>query len=86
MKYTVIWKPAAERQLTQLWLASGDRAAVTLAARQLDQTLQIDPEDVGESRDSGRRITFESPLGCTFSVHPVDMLVRVLRVWSTERR
>ena len=30
MKFTVVWKPAAERQLTDIWLEATDRNTVTL--------------------------------------------------------
>jgi hypothetical protein len=81
MKYTVVWKPAAERGLTELWLAGADREAINNAAHQIDRLLQFDPQEIGESREVDHRIMFEPPLGCTFSVHPNDLLVRVLRVW-----
>jgi plasmid stabilization system protein ParE len=82
MKYKVVWKPTAERELTELWLAGLDREAINRAAHQIDRILESHPEDVGESRDMGRRIVFEPPLACTFSIHPSAQLVRVLRVWK----
>jgi hypothetical protein len=32
MNYTVVWKPTAERRLTQIWNDAVDRPAVTDAA------------------------------------------------------
>ncbi len=81
MKYTVVWKPAAERTLTAIWLAGSDRAAIARAAREIDRLLQTSPNEIGESRDANRRIAFELPLGVTYSVNSQDRLVKVLEVW-----
>ncbi len=82
MKYTVIWKKAAERMLAQIWLDSGDRPAVTAASNRIDQLLGHDPETRGESRDQNRRVLFESPLGVAYIVDPQDMKVHILAVWQ----
>jgi hypothetical protein len=58
-----------------------NRGAVTRAANELDLRLMKDPEDEGESRASGRRITFCKPLGIFFHVHPDQRLVQVSHVW-----
>lgn len=86
MKYTVVWIPSAERRLTEIWLESSDREAVTLAARHIDRDLETRPLDVGESRESVRRIILSGPLGVAYSIREDDMLVRVLRVWPIRRQ
>ena len=50
MNYTVVWAPAAERELMEHWLAAADRAALTAAADEIDQRLANSPADEGESR------------------------------------
>jgi hypothetical protein len=86
MKYTVAWKPAAERELAAIWNTAPDRQAVTDAANALDKLLQVDPEDVGESRAAGTRITFAPPLGVRFFVQEQDRKVVVFAVWRFKKR
>lgn len=83
MKYTVVWGQRAEILLADLWTRAEeiDRPAVTAAANKIDQSLQYNAHDVGESRPSGRRILLNSPLGVVFKVYSEDRLVRVLKVW-----
>ncbi|HTQ41083.1 MAG TPA: hypothetical protein VMJ32_19010 [Pirellulales bacterium] len=81
MKYTVIWRPSAEQALTSIWLAARDRSAVTSASSGIEIALQLNPNNVGESRSSGRRIMFIYPLAVIFRVIKKDMQVRVLKVW-----
>lgn len=35
MKYTVVWKPRAEQNLTDLWMQAKDRNAVAHAVHQI---------------------------------------------------
>ena len=50
MKYTVVWRPFAERTLIELWTDAEDRQKVTDAANAIDALLGNNPVDVGESR------------------------------------
>jgi hypothetical protein len=86
MKYTVTWKPDAERELAALWNNAADRQAVTDAANAIDKLLQTDPADVGESRSRGTRITFVPPLGVRFVVQEQDRRVIVFSVWQFKKR
>jgi hypothetical protein len=47
----VVWKPAAERKLAALWVATKNRKTMTDAANRIDFLLKHRPETVGESRD-----------------------------------
>lgn len=78
--FEIQWLTSAEAELTQIWLASRDRYAVTQAASRLDAVLRVNPESVGESRDADERITFSEPLGVHFRVLP-DHRVLVTHVW-----
>lgn len=82
MKFSVRWTPAAENELTKLWMDTADRRAVTVAANEIDVRLQISPADEGESRQFGRRILLVQPLGVTFEVHQDERIVRILDVWQ----
>lgn len=85
MKYTVVWIPAAERELLSIWLSTRLRQRVTEAASLLDRALARNPYEVGESREGTRRIAFETPLAIDFEVIEADRLVRVLALWEHPR-
>ena len=80
MRYTVVWKPAAESQLAAIWNSSSLRSAVTNAADSIDRALQNDPVLRGESYTRTTRILIEWPLVITYRVFEPDRLVRVLSV------
>jgi hypothetical protein len=86
MSHTVVWVPAAEQELAQLWMDAAQRREVTQAAREIDSRLRFVPGEQGESRAHGRRILLVPPLGVTFEIFPQDRLVRVLDVWRFEKR
>ena len=86
MMYTVIWRPAAERQLASLWTNAEDRQSVTQAADDIDALLRTSPLEVGESRVSNIRILTVSPLAVYYDVHEADRLVAVWAVWQIRRR
>jgi mRNA-degrading endonuclease RelE of RelBE toxin-antitoxin system len=82
VRYTVTWKPEAERRLAELWMNASDRNAITEAANEIDRRLQMNPEQQGESRSDGRRLLLVKPLGVIFEVVPDDRIVYVLTVWQ----
>jgi hypothetical protein len=84
MKFTVNWLPASESELAELWLNAPERDSVSRAAHIIDQLLESNPEEVGESRPEGRRIAFVSPLGVLFRLKTASV-VEVLHVWRFER-
>jgi hypothetical protein len=86
MSHQVHWVSEAEEELAAIWLGAGDRNAVTRAAHEIERTLQVNPQEAGESRAEERRILLEPPLGVTFVVSPWDRTVLVLAVWRLEPR
>ena len=56
MKWTVVYHPAAENELIDLWLAAPDQADVTYAANLIERRLRRDPYIYSESRDDNSRI------------------------------
>jgi hypothetical protein len=82
VKFTVLWDPDAEQELAALWLDSARRLDVTRAADALEQKLQRNAPNEGESRPGGRRILFEDLLGILFRVDLPRRGVRVLHVWA----
>ena len=81
MSYTVVWKPAAEEELTEIWSDAADRSAIAAAANEIDRLLRSAPLDQGESRSAKVRVMFVHPLGVFFHIEDLDRLVSVLRVW-----
>lgn len=80
MNFTVIWRPAAEQELTSLWLASRSKYGLRDAANEIDRALRCDPLNVGESRNANRRIAIEGPLVVEFEVREDDRVVLVTAV------
>lgn len=85
MKYTVVWRPAAERTLTELWLDSSDQERVSLAADRIDLLLADDPKRTGESRWGKTRVLFLSPLAVYYDVSDDDRQGAVWAVWRQKR-
>ena len=79
--FSVRWKRSARDRLAEIWMRANDRSAIASAANKIDTLLRTSPETRGESRDGGRRILIESPLGVVFQVKPQDHIVHVLSVW-----
>jgi hypothetical protein len=86
MKYTVLWVRAAERELARLWTTHPDRQAIAAAADAIDGLLQIDPDELGESRENSGRIFFLAPLMVYFRVQLQDRIVEVTSVRYFVRR
>ena len=80
MKFTVVGKPAAERQLADIWLEATDRQAVTSASETIESALATRPEEIGESRPLGCRLAFIAPLAITYRVTTADRLVEVVSI------
>lgn len=82
MNYAVEWVTSAEGELATLWLNESLRPLLARATTAFDARLQRDPENVGESRDEGRRIEFESPFAIMFKCDSAARKVQVLSIWS----
>ncbi|HEX7377197.1 MAG TPA: type II toxin-antitoxin system RelE/ParE family toxin [Pirellulales bacterium] len=82
MKFTVVWTPAAERDLAAIWIHSGDRNMVSSAANRIDRALRDNANRIGEIIFDSVRTMFVDPLGVDFDVSELDRLVYVLSVWK----
>jgi hypothetical protein len=78
-RYTVVWWSQARKSLAQLWLDSKDRAAISIAADEIDRSLSVDASHVGVEGHEGFRVLVVEPLLVQFSVEDDD---RKVRVWS----
>ncbi len=85
MNYRVIWIRKALDELTALWTAASNRAAVTAASHRTDQQLARDPLNYGESRGGADRIAFEAPLAVPFRTDEAAQVVRVIAVGPAGR-
>lgn len=85
MRYTVLWTPAAEQDLAEVWLHAADRVAVTAAADMLDQLLAQNPDQQGEDCFDTVRTLVVPPLGVDFEVVAMDRIVYVLTAWDEAR-
>lgn len=85
MPYRVFWSPDAEQRYKSLLAVSGEAAALVEAARQIDQQLHLNPNDLGESRHENIRIGFLGPLALEFEVLEDVTTVIVFNIWNTKR-
>ena len=82
MRYTVCWRPSAERKLTEIWQSSSDKLAVTNASNEIDLLLKTRPHDVGDSRGGTARHLSLSPLAIYYEINDDDRTVDVRVVFS----
>jgi len=83
MIYTVVWKPFAERALTEIWLAANDKGPVRDSADAIDRALRNAPFQIGESREDSIRVAIVAPLAVRYEVNDADKMVSVFAVWRT---
>ena len=84
MRYTVVWKPEAERRLAELWMESDNPERLAEAANLIERELAIAPASIGEQRIGSIRVVVVPPVGMYFRVNSEDRQVLVLTVWSVE--
>jgi plasmid stabilization system protein ParE len=80
MTFTVVWKPAAERTLAEIWLVSASRGEVASAANEIDTVLRGQPLSVGKPALLDARMLVVLPLAVVYDVRPDDRIVEVLLV------
>ena len=82
MKFKVVWRPLAERNLARLWVESDHRRLLADAANRLDAAMAERGDTFGESRSGSMRVAFSTPLGVLFEVAPEEGVVYVANVWA----
>ena len=82
MKYGVVYESSAERDLTEIWLRSRLRYAITQAADRIDAELSSNPRGCGESREGDRRVLYVWPMGVSYKIDEDQQRVRVISVWK----
>jgi hypothetical protein len=84
MHYAVYWSARALNQLTDIWLASSNRNAVTTAAHALEARLTNNPNQSTFSFAGGMREIHVSPLRALFRVDDTNRIVRIMRVTTDQ--
>jgi hypothetical protein len=86
--FRVQWKRAALNELAACWnqADSAQRQAITAASHAIDNRLERDPLNEGESRSKRRRVAFFPPLAVTFRVERDGQTVSVLHIRLFRRR
>ena len=64
MKYTVVWRPAAQQALARLWTAGPDRADIAAASNAIDRALKYDPSTKGEPAGCSSASRLQSTSKC----------------------
>lgn len=77
-RFTVVWDPAIEDQLAELWMHRSDRYAISHSADLIDLELSTDAEDKGHPVGDRLRVLVVAPLDVLFEVSPDDRMVRVV--------
>jgi hypothetical protein len=80
--FTVRWEEQAVNELTTLWVnaTSEERKKITACSHKVDQLLQANASDEGESRVDDQRLLFVLPLAVVFKVEEDGHTVSVLQV------
>ena len=86
--FRVDWLASALDELTALWTSadSGVRATITAAAHAIEQRLQANAPNEGESRPDLRRIIFTAPLAVTYQIESDGATATVLHVRLFRKR
>lgn len=79
----VHWTPEAEAWLAASWLAAPDRNAVTRAAHEIDNVLELFPNSAGVAVFDNVREYSCPPLDVEYEVDGAERCVYVLNVWNT---
>ena len=84
----VVWLQSAMEELARLWLAEDapTRKTITAAVHQIDTAIQFDPWLQGESRTTGERVYFVSPLGVLFKINIRLQQVVIISIWQFRLR
>lgn len=82
MTSRVIWLRQAKSELADLWVSAVDRKSVTDSARELEEALQYDGANAGESREGNLRILFGSTLACYYLYREFDRTSIIVKIWQ----
>jgi plasmid stabilization system protein ParE len=81
MKYSVVWTDDAAADFLELWVSSSDQAAVTAAARVIDQVLENEPLHERHEVVRGFGTVIRAPVGVDFWLDEGSRKVVVTTAW-----
>jgi len=81
IRFTVVWHPATEEQLTDIWLSSPDRQEVNRAVEVIDRELRINPQEKGAFGDEHSFLLSVPPLNVLYTVSDDDRIAKVMDVF-----
>lgn len=86
--FAVLWVRSTLDDLARIRadLDASQWEIVGAAIREIERRLRDNPEQEGESRPNGQRISFVAPLGFTFRPGPDERVVVVSNVWWFGKR
>ena len=81
--YIIYRNQQAMIPLQETWEQADEaaRGAILLAMHRMDQQLQNNPQEQGESRPGKVRILLEAPMAILYKVDDTKEVVTVLRAW-----
>jgi hypothetical protein len=86
MSFTVTWLDEAVEEYFHLWSDPRLREAILPAGQRIEATLELSPNEVGESRPDNVRIIFEPPLAAIYEVFLYERKVNIIRIWYYSKR
>jgi len=81
MKYTVVWTDDATADFMEIWASSIDKAAVTAAARFVDQVLESQPLHEKHEVVGGFGTLISELVGVDFWLDEDNLRVFVMAAW-----
>jgi hypothetical protein len=86
--FAVLWSRSTLDDLARIRTETGALQwdLVGAAMREIERRLRDNPEEEGESRPNGQRISFVAPLGFTFQAVPDEQAVVVSNIWWFGKR
>jgi hypothetical protein len=81
MGFTVTWTEEAMADFMEIWTSSSDKAALTAAARYVDQLLQREPFHQRYEVIRGSGVVVHAPLAVDFWLDEANRNVYVTAAW-----
>ena len=86
--FSVLWVRSTLADLAKIRgeTTASEYEQIREAIQEIERRLRADPDEEGESRTGGQRISFVPPLGFTFALSEAERCVLITHVWSFAKR
>jgi plasmid stabilization system protein ParE len=81
VNHEVVWSNVAYRRLMKIWDDTYDRESIAHAIDRIQDELEVDASQKGESRPEGLRVFFAAPLAVVFWANERTTEVEIADVW-----